>query len=479
MTNRRDNNKKLKTGTEENMDTESLLVSEHENFPITPEYNSRTIAYLTVAGSTMVGIYANYLASLLLVVVGFCLLYPHVARLLSAPLRNRYPAQVVYTLILFDAVFFGAVVVVLGMEPIPTMLILIMANASFITTGSVISYVFCLVFMALGVAGAIYFLPFQPTGEAPTLMGYACGMGVGIYVAVTAYYTNRQARLLTSAKTELARQSQNYRALSRKLAKYLSPQVWQTIFSGKKDVKLETQRKKLVVFFSDIKGFTALSEEMEAEALTELLNTYLTEMSRIALKYGGTIDKFVGDAIMVFFGDPDTKGTKKDAEACVSMAIEMRRHMKVLRQKWSSQGIKTPLEIRMGINTGYCTVGNFGAETRMDYTIIGKEVNLASRLENAADSGEILISYETYSLVKDTILCREKGQINAKGFSRPIPIYQVVDFRRDLGSQQSFTEYEFDGFSMHLDLEKVKNYEKDRVLAALERTAKSLKDKIL
>ena len=451
-----------------------------EVFPVTPEYNSRIIAYLAISASTLVGIYSGYLANLFMLVVGFTLVYPHVARLVTAPVRARYPAQVVYSLILFDAVFYGAVIVLLGMAPIPSMLILIMANASFITVGTVVSYILCLVFLAAGAALSYYFWPIKlDPANAPILMTFAFGAGVGIYVAVTAFYNHRQARLLSDAQVELQTQKDQYRALSRKLSKYLSPQVWQTIFSGKKDVKLETQRKKLVVFFSDIKGFTALSEEMEAESLTELLNTYLTDMSRIALKYGGTIDKFVGDSIMVFFGDPDTKGTKKDAEACVSMAIEMRRHMRVLRQRWRSQGIKTPLEIRMGINSGYCTVGNFGAESRMDYTIIGKEVNLASRLESAADAGEILISYETYSLVKDTILCREKGQINAKGFSRPIPIYQVVDFRRDLGAQQSFTEYEFEGFSMHLDLEKVKNYEKDRILSSLERTAKSLKDKLL
>src|SRR3546814_8870353 len=112
------------------------------------------------------------------------------------------------------------------------------------------------------------------------------------------------------------------------------------------------------------------SEELEAEALTDLLNSYLNEMSKICLKYGGTIDKFVGDCVMVFFGDPASQGAKKDAVAAVSMAITMRKHMKVLRQQWRAQGITKPMEIRMGINTGYCTVGNFGADTRMDYTII-------------------------------------------------------------------------------------------------------------
>jgi class 3 adenylate cyclase len=216
---------------------------------------------------------------------------------------------------------------------------------------------------------------------------------------------------------------------------------------------------------------------MEPEGLTELLNTYFNEMSQIALKYGGTIDKFVGDSIMIFFGDPTSRGPKEDTLACVAMAIEMRKHMKILRQKWQSQGIKTPLQIRIGISTGYSTVGNFGAENRMDYTIIGKEVNLASRLEALAEPGEILISYETFSLVKDKVMCRDKGEITVKGFSRPVPIYQIIDFRRDIGAGQSFIEHETGGFALYLDTDKVNQEERDLVVRALERAAERLKDK--
>ena len=180
--------------------------------------------------------------------------------------------------------------------------------------------------------------------------------------------------------------------LASQLSKYLSPQVYQSIFSGKKNVKIEAYRKKLTVFFSDIKGFTEITDRLEPEVLSFLLNSYLNEMSKIALKYGGTIDKFVGDAILIFFGDPETRGEKEDAKACVLMAIEMRERMKKLHNIWEDQGIFNPLEIRIGINTGFCNVGNFGSEDRLDYTIIGGEVNLASRLESSAETGQILIS---------------------------------------------------------------------------------------
>ena len=133
----------------------------------------------------------------------------------------------------------------------------------------------------------------------------------------------------------------------------------------------------------------------------------------------------------------------------------------------------------MGINTGYCTVGNFGADTRMDYTIIGREVNLASRLESAAEAGEILMSNETYSLAKDVIMARDKGQITVKGFSRPIQIFQVVDFRRDLGASSSYVEHELPGFSMYLDTNNIQNYDKERVIGALKEAAERLRDKII
>ena len=133
----------------------------------------------------------------------------------------------------------------------------------------------------------------------------------------------------------------------------------------------------------------------------------------------------------------------------------------------------------MGINTGYCTVGNFGADTRMDYTIIGREVNLASRLESAAEAGEILMSNETYSLTKDVVMARDKGQINVKGFSRPIQIFQVVDFRRDLGATSSYVEHELPGFSMYLDTNNIQNYDKERVIGALKEAAERLRDKII
>ena len=254
--------------------------------------------------------------------------------------------------------------------------------------------------------------------------------------------------------------------LAVKLSKYLSPQVYDSIFSGKQNVKIEAYRKKLTVFFSDIKGFTELTDRLEPEVLSSLLNSYLNEMSKIALKYGGTIDKFVGDAILIFFGDPESKGDREDANACVLMALEMRERMKYLRKLWEDQGISKPLNIRIGINTGYCNVGNFGSEDRLDYTIIGGEVNLASRLESKADSGQILISHETYALIKKQIVCEKKEEINVKGIAHKIQTYQVIETEKDKKNKQNSFREEYDGFSLAVDLSRS---EKKKVVSSLKR----------
>jgi adenylate cyclase len=269
---------------------------------------------------------------------------------------------------------------------------------------------------------------------------------------------------LKQREHQLAEKSRALEQLSSQLAKYLSPQVYQSIFTGKQEVKLASRRKKLTVFFSDIAGFTETTERLESEDLTRLLNHYLTEMSGIALAYGATLDKYVGDAIVIFFGDPETRGVEDDALACVEMAMAMRKKMAELQAMWRASGIEKPLQCRIGINTGYCTVGNFGSEDRMDYTIVGGGVNLASRLEAAATPGEILISYETYANVRRKIHCEERGHISVKGISHPVTTYRVVDTYENLGADRLFIHEERPNLKLDLDLDAMSA--DDRVHAA-------------
>lgn len=281
-------------------------------------------------------------------------------------------------------------------------------------------------------------------------------------------------RKLNRKTKKLEENNQQLVSLSKKLAKYLSPEVYNSIFTGEKEVNLETQRKKITVFFSDIEGFTAITDTMEAEALATLLNSYLKEMAEVAARYGGTLDKFIGDAIMIFFGDPKSRGEKQDAIACVMMAIEMREHLKFLREKWINQGVSDPLHIRIGINTGYCTGGNFGSENRLDYTIVGGQVNLASRLESSAGTDQILIAHETYALVKDAINCESQGEIEVKGIAHPVKTYQVIGVNPDTATKNAMESKwidEHEGFSMHVDLKRI---DKLRVIDSLHRTIQQI-----
>ncbi|MFZ5958518.1 adenylate/guanylate cyclase domain-containing protein [Pseudomonas sp. QL9] len=443
------------------------------------EYHARVLAYISIAATVAAGTFSGYFSYELLWMVPYALLYPHLAQQLNNRFKIQYPERTRQFLQGADAVHAGASAALLGFAVVPALMLLLTLGFTSLIIGGLrlLGGAMLVSLSTAAVTGALLGPGFK--GNPPLLVNLASIAFSTLYIFIGAFFVHQQGLRLAQARGEIAREQEKAARLASNLAKYLSPQVWESIFSGKKSVRLETQRKKLTVFFSDIKGFTELSEELEAEVLTDMLNNYLNEMSKIALKYGGTIDKFVGDCVMVFFGDPTTQGAKKDAVAAVSMAVAMRKHMKVMRQQWRAQGITKPLEVRMGINTGYCTVGNFGADTRMDYTIIGREVNLASRLESAAEAGEILLSHETYSLVKDVIMCRDKGQIAVKGFSKPVQIYQVVDFRRDLGANPSFIEQELPGFSMYLDTNNVQNYDKDRVIQVLQQAVEKLKDKII
>jgi class 3 adenylate cyclase len=254
--------------------------------------------------------------------------------------------------------------------------------------------------------------------------------------------------------------------LSSKLSKYLAPQVYQSIFSGHRDVSLETTRKKLTVFFSDLKDFTQITDDLEPEDLADLLNEYFTEMSEIALEHGATIDKFIGDAMLMFFGDPDTKGVEGDAAACVAMAIAMQRRMRELQHAWRTRGIQQPLRMRIGINTGYCNVGNFGSTDRMDYTIIGNEVNLAARLEEHADPDGILLSYETYALVRDRVTAEEWPAIEVKGIRREIRPYAVTEFLDELEANEVISS-EIEGMSVRIDLRDLDDTRRQAMLTQL------------
>ena len=222
--------------------------------------------------------------------------------------------------------------------------------------------------------------------------------------------------------------SQRLENLATRLAKYLSPQVYQSIFSDTGEQRSAHARKNLTIFLSDIVQFTDLSDTLEPERLATIINSYLSEMASIALECGGTIDKFIGDAILVFFGDPESAGETEDALKCVEMALRMRARVAELQKYWQKHGISRGIHVRMGITTGFCTVGNFGSEQRLDYTVLGSPVNLAARLQGIADPDTILIDENTHGLIDSHVSCERAHEITPKGFVRPVQVYKVGDF---------------------------------------------------
>jgi class 3 adenylate cyclase len=284
----------------------------------------------------------------------------------------------------------------------------------------------------------------------------------------------RLNRRLEDMNRELEAANDFLVTISTKISHYLAPQIYKSIFSGQKDVTIHTERKELTIFFSDIKDFTATTEGLQPEEVTLLLNEYFTEMSAIALKHGGTVDKFIGDALVIFFGDPETKGTVGDARACLNMATEMQRRLAELNVKWRSAGTEQPFRVRMGINTGFCNVGNFGSVDRMDYTAIGAEVNLAARLQSIAEPGHIVISYDTYVLVRDIVAARALPQISVKGISRTVVPYVVEGVLDEAGRKIEIFSEHMTGLDFYLDPRAIDATAIERIRATLKNAIAAL-----
>jgi adenylate cyclase len=210
------------------------------------------------------------------------------------------------------------------------------------------------------------------------------------------------------------------------IRRYVPAQLAAKILDGSYDAARRPERRKLTLFFSDIEGFTAAADQMEPEDLAQLLNEYLAEMAAVADRFGATVNQFVGDGIMAFFGAPDATGDRDHALRCVHMALAMQARMRELRERWFQAGIAHPFRIRIGINTGVASVGDFGSEGRTTYSAIGNQTNLTARVQAACEPGRVLVTHTTWALVKDAIPCTEKGELTVKGLHYPVRVYEVA-----------------------------------------------------
>ncbi|MDQ6973355.1 MAG: adenylate/guanylate cyclase domain-containing protein [Mariprofundaceae bacterium] len=206
---------------------------------------------------------------------------------------------------------------------------------------------------------------------------------------------------------------------------YLAPEVVDSLSKHPESLKLGGEEKELTAMFSDIASFSTFSEKLSAPELVTLLNTYLTAMSDIILKHGGTIDKYEGDAIIAFFGAP--LDMENHATACVLAALEQQTVLKEMRKVWKKQG-EPELTVRIGMNSGSMVVGNMGTDTHMNYTMMGDHVNLAARLEGVCKAYRtpILVSGDTYRLIRDKIFCRFIDQAQVVGRRTPVDLFEPI-----------------------------------------------------
>jgi class 3 adenylate cyclase len=240
----------------------------------------------------------------------------------------------------------------------------------------------------------------------------------------TAELRKTQEELLVLNENLTKKVKEQVEELSRynELRRYLSPKITERILLNGNDLNEISHRKLMTVLFSDIRGFSDLTDSLEPEEISLLLNNYLSEMAKLIYEHEGTLDKIIGDGIMVFFGDPVP--ISDHAQRAVLLAIDMQKKIDQLKDEWVAYG--HDLNIGIGINTGYMTVGNIGSEFHRDYTVIGNQVNIAARLESMAKPGEILISQRTYSKAKSIVSIEEAGKFQLKGIHSPIAVYRVL-----------------------------------------------------
>lgn len=207
------------------------------------------------------------------------------------------------------------------------------------------------------------------------------------------------------------------------LRRYVSPQVADAILTGEAPVAMDSVRRNLTILYSDIRGFTEMSERMEPEELVDGLNEYFTVMTDLVFRNGGTLDKYLGDGILAFFGDPIP--FEDHAERAVATAFEMRARVEELRARWMRSDEE--LSIGIGVSTGYVTVGNIGSATRTDYTVLGSHVNVAARLATNAEPGQILATERTFASVRDRVEGVQVEDLVLKGVQRPFRVYALAE----------------------------------------------------
>ncbi len=276
---------------------------------------------------------------------------------------------------------------------------------------------------------------------------------------------NRLVRLSDATEAKLTATNAKLSSLTQNLARFVPQTVVDKLMeTGSEQLALK-DRRELTIFFSDIVGFTQMTERLEPEQLSMLLADYFSEMNKVCERWGGTLDQFIGDAIVIFFGAPESKGGETDATNAVGMALEMQDRLHGLRVKWADQGLRPPLHVRIGISTGYATVGNFGSSTRLHYTAIGNTVNEAARIQQLCAPDNVMIGADTHLRIRDHYGCKAHSVVQLKGRRNPVQLYEVnLDQRQ---SDSGLVVGSGDGFRIYMDNSVISD--KDIAIELLEK----------
>lgn len=215
------------------------------------------------------------------------------------------------------------------------------------------------------------------------------------------------------------------------LKRFLPLQIAEGLMAGQLSPADGFERRKLTLLFADLVGFTDLSDTLEPEELSEVLNEYLREMTAVAVAHGGTLDNYIGDGLMVIFGAPVADEEPVQAWAALRAGFGMIARADELSAAIRDRGIPADLRLRVGVNTGHCTVGVFGSDLLRAYKAVGFAVNVAARLQSEADPGTVLAGFRTYALVKDRVRAQSRGELTLKGAARPVEAWEILGLESD------------------------------------------------
>jgi len=396
---------------------EKKLIDELKSF-----YYQNVILHFYMATTILSAIILGVISSDQYWLIVITVLTPHAYEVLTPSVRKYSNSAYYNTGLIINGFISILFVNAVSYEPTLSGLLLLMYSYTLISYGgiklwislfpAVLIFSFCLYF--LDGDARIISAPYQILGSS--VVASCC------FIIVTGSYRFEAGKRLIESKRAMERVIYEKETLAKNMSRYLSPKLVESLGKDNHQVNGHV-RKEIVVFFSDICDFTSLSEGMTPEDMSKVLNEYLSAMSSIANKFDATLDKFIGDSVMIFFGAPSTSGIEGDVTRCLSMALEMKEESERLSKSWKDRGISEGFKVRMGIHHGWATVGNFGALDQMNYTVIGAAVNVAARLEKECLKNEILVSQKIKDIAKNKFLFDKHKSLSLKGVEKPVDTF--------------------------------------------------------